>query len=128
MDLLTVLKAQWDRTAAVVFCFLGLVVILIGWVGVSGVDLVVKQLPYIMSGGIAGILFVAIGATLWVSADMRDEWRELRRLRVAVDKLAALDSSDLPSQPALAGPAPRARRARASDETLKGAPTARARR
>jgi ammonia channel protein AmtB len=89
MEFLTYLRAQWDRTAAVAFTVVGLVVLLIGWIGVSDAEAVVKQLPYIMSGGIAGILFVAIGAVLWVSADLRDEWRELRKLRLQLAEMHA---------------------------------------
>ena len=92
MELATFLKAHRDRTAAVLFVLLGFLVLLIGWIGVSGVDLAVKQIPYVMSGGIAGILFVAVGAVLWVSADLRDEWRELRKLRVHVGGLEQLFS------------------------------------
>lgn len=87
MELATFLRAHRDRVAAVLFVLLGFLVLLIGWIGVSGAELAVKQIPYVMSGGIAGILFVAVGAVLWVSADLRDEWRELRMLRVHVGGL-----------------------------------------
>jgi hypothetical protein len=90
VELATFLKAHRDRAAAVLFVLLGFLVLLIGWIGVSGAELAVKQIPYIMSGGIAGILFVAVGAVLWVSADLRDEWRELRKLRVHVGGLEQL--------------------------------------
>lgn len=117
MEFLTFLRAQWDRAIAVAAVVVGLVVLLIGWIGVSGSEAVVKQLPYIMSGGIAGVLFVAIGAVLWLSADLRDEWREIRKLRL---QLSSLDLS-VPSQepviaasPAPATPRPRAKRALAA--------------
>ena len=35
------------------------------------------QIPYILSGGVLGIILVGIGATGWLSADLRDEWRKL---------------------------------------------------
>jgi hypothetical protein len=78
---------------AVVFTLLGALALIMGWVGTSGTGHVAKQLPYIMSGGIAGIVLVAMGAVLWLSADLRDEWRELRRLRLQL----ALDA--VPGKP-----------------------------
>jgi len=118
MEFLTYLRAQWDRTAAVGFTVLGLVVLLIGWIGVSDAEAVVKQLPYIMSGGIAGILFVAIGAVMWVSADLRDEWRELRKLRLQLRDMqdtGAFAQSQVVELPAVERP--RAGRALAADRT-----------
>lgn len=87
MEILTLLRAQWDRALAVGAALLGLVLLILGWIGVSGESLVGKQMPFIMSGGIGGIIVVAIGAALWVSADLRDEWSELRRLRLTLDRL-----------------------------------------
>lgn len=112
MELIALIKAHRDRAAAVALVLLGFLVLLIGWLGVSDADLAVKQIPYIMSGGIAGILFVAVGAVLWVSADLRDEWRELRKLRVHVGGLEQLLSEHDFSDAELVEPAPRVRPAR----------------
>ena len=87
MDLVKLTRTQWDRAAAALLTLAGLLCLLLGWIGVSGANAVVKQLPYIISGGIGGIALVAIGAALWVASDMRDEWSELRRLRLTVDRL-----------------------------------------
>lgn len=87
MNLVKLTRAQWDRAAAVLFTVAGLIALLLGWIGVSGANAVVKQLPYIISGGIGGIALVGVGAALWVASDMRDEWSELRRLRLTVDRL-----------------------------------------
>jgi len=40
--------------------------------------------PYIISGGIGGVFFLGLGATLWISADLRDEWRKLDRIEEAL--------------------------------------------
>lgn len=101
MDLLKLTRTQWDRAAAVLLTIAGLLALLAGWIGVSGANAVVKQLPYIISGGIGGIALVAVGAALWVASDMRDEWSELRRLRLTVDRLesdrVALAQVEVPS-------------------------------
>jgi hypothetical protein len=77
MELKQWLRSQWDRVGAVGCIGLGLLVLLAGWIGVSDEALPAAQIPYILSGGVLGIILVGIGATGWLSADLRDEWRKL---------------------------------------------------
>jgi hypothetical protein len=44
---------------------------------VSSQALTAQQVPYIVSGGIGGLFLLGVGAMLWLSADLRDEWRKL---------------------------------------------------
>jgi peptidoglycan/LPS O-acetylase OafA/YrhL len=71
------LKLEWDRVLAWAFVAFGAIALIAGWVGVSGSPYAASQLPYIISGGIGGIFLLGVGATLWLSADLRDEWRKL---------------------------------------------------
>jgi hypothetical protein len=41
-------------------------------------------MPYIISGGVGGLFFLAVGGTLWLSADLRDEWRKLDAIDAAI--------------------------------------------
>lgn len=86
MDVMTALRTQWDRIGAVVAIVIGLVSLLLGYIGVSGTEYVVKQMPYIIANGLFGIFMLGVGTALWLSADLRDEWRELRALRIAVNE------------------------------------------
>jgi hypothetical protein len=70
---------------AVVAIGLGGLAILLGWVGVSGHAYLANQLPYLISGGIGGIFLLGVGATMWISSDLRDEWQKLDRLEQALD-------------------------------------------
>ena len=36
-----------------------------------------KQIPYVISGAMVGLFLLGLGALLWLSADLRDEWRKL---------------------------------------------------
>jgi hypothetical protein len=77
---LTILRSQWDRVAALVALLLGALALLNGWFGVSGTGLTSEQIPYILSGGLVGLFLFGIAAVLWLSADLRDEWRMLADL------------------------------------------------
>lgn len=83
MDL-KVLKSQWDRAAAVVLTIAGSVCLIAGYAGVADSSLLAEQTRYIVSGGIGGIFLLGLGATLWISADLRDEWRKLDRIERAL--------------------------------------------
>ena len=85
MAFMTWLRVQWDRAAALGLAVLGLLALLLGWLGASDSPHVAIQIPYFISGGLTGIFLAGAAATMWLSADMRDEWRELRRLRVLLE-------------------------------------------
>jgi hypothetical protein len=85
MDLYRLVRAQWDRSLAILSALAGLVALFIGWLGVSDAILTTQQIPYLASGGLFGLFALGVGATLWLSADMRDEWRLLERIADAVD-------------------------------------------
>jgi hypothetical protein len=84
MDLIKVLQKQWDRVLALGLTITGAVFLISGWVGVSGTAVLAEQAPYIVSGAIGGIFLLGVGATLWISADLRDEWRKLDRIEKAL--------------------------------------------
>lgn len=89
------LRLQWDRSLAWLLVAAGAVALIIGWVGVSGTAYSAEQLPYIISGGIGGIFLLGVGATLWLSADLRDEWRKLDRIEEALQQR---DVSPIPAE------------------------------
>ncbi len=88
------LRYQWDRTVAVGLVVGGLVAVVVAWVLASNTILTFEQIPYLMSGGLIGVCLVAVGATLWLSADLRDEWRKLDRLEEAVLGRTEIDATD----------------------------------
>lgn len=90
MEVKRFLRANWDRVAAVVLVLAGLTALSVGWLGISGTGLAAEQNPYLISGGLGGIALVGIGCTLWLSADLQDEWRRLDGLE---DRLAALEKA-----------------------------------
>jgi hypothetical protein len=94
MDL-RALKAQWDRIIAICLTITGVVFLVAGCLGVNNSVLLAEQTRYITTGGIGGIFLLGLGATLWISADLRDEWRKLDRIERKLDG-APLQFSDEP--------------------------------
>jgi hypothetical protein len=70
-------RHEWDRALAIALVVAGLVVIYLGWRGVSGHVLPAEQIPYLASAAVLGLFFLGAAATLWLSAALRDEWRKL---------------------------------------------------
>jgi hypothetical protein len=94
MDLLKLARGHWDRLLACGAVALGALLLLLGWLGVSRSSLPAEQLPYLISAGLGGLLCVAVGATLWLSADLSDEWRKLDDIHA---ELKAMNASTQPA-------------------------------
>ena len=77
MELLTWARNQWDRVGAGVAIGVGIVVLIVGYFGVSGTVYITEQLPYLISAGLTAVFLLGVGVMLWLSADLRDEWRKL---------------------------------------------------
>jgi hypothetical protein len=108
MDLMTWLRAEWDRVLGFTLIALGAVLLVLGYLGVSDSPYVAEQLSYIVSGGLGGLFLLGAGATLLILADLHDEWRKL-------DRVEAMLSGEIPfpvrpqtngAAPAPAAPAP----------------------
>jgi hypothetical protein len=84
------LRVQWDRALAVTLVTAGVLALVIGWTGISDEVFAARQLPYLLSGGIGGLFLLGAGATLWLSADLRDEWHQLRRIEERMAEGVAL--------------------------------------
>ena len=66
MDLMTWLRAEWDRVLGFTLIALGAVLLVLGYLGVSDSPYVAEQLSYIVSGGLGGLFLLGAGATLLI--------------------------------------------------------------
>lgn len=119
MDFYRWVRTQWDRAAAIALVVVGVVSLIVGYVGVSGATLATEQLPYLSSGGLFGLFALGVAATLWLSADLRDEWRKLddihRELRAQREDARSLEMAANGAASATSTPR-RGRRAGASGD------------
>lgn len=89
MDVVTIIRAQWDRVIAMGCTAAGAAVLIVGWFGISGTPYPAEQLPYLLSAGLGALFLLGVGAVLWLSADLRDEWRKLDAIETAIRSGAA---------------------------------------
>ncbi|MEY2454377.1 MAG: hypothetical protein QOD92_3951 [Acidimicrobiaceae bacterium] len=73
--------------------------ILFGWIGVSGTPVVAKQIPYVVSGGIAGVFLAVFGAYFLGTEELRKDSGRLDKLERMVAELhqALLTRADAPA-------------------------------
>lgn len=83
MDCVSWLRTQWDRALAWSLIALGAVLVVTGGLQSRAAWTVADQLSFILSAGLGGALAIAAGATLLLSAGLRDEWRRLYQLQGA---------------------------------------------
>jgi hypothetical protein len=100
MDFWKWLSNQRDRAAAIVLVTAGAVAIVLGWLGVSRSVIGTQQLPYLASGAVGGLFLLGGGATLWLSCDLRDEWRKLDEIQTEIRDAVAAQSVALENQSA----------------------------
>jgi hypothetical protein len=74
----------------IAYCIAGFVLIFLGWNGTASNDRETEQIPYIVSGGIAGLGLVVVGSALIVAHSLRTDRVELRGaiedLRAAIER------------------------------------------
>lgn len=97
MDLQTWLKQEWDRFLGVGFVVLGAVALYAGYQGIAGSAYVAEQLAYLVSGGLGGILLVAVGATFLIRSYLHDHWRQLDSIEDAIRSTAGIGPEEAES-------------------------------
>lgn len=77
----------------------GAVCLFLGWWGVSGHNDTAKQLPYLVSGGLTGVVLIVVGAMFLATPDVSRQASRLRDVQTKVDDLYALlvETTDAPA-------------------------------
>lgn len=74
------LKNRWRTLLGWASIAGGGVALLVGWLGVSGETLVAKQLPYLVSGGLGGLVLIGAGVGVLIADDLRSERSRIGRV------------------------------------------------
>jgi hypothetical protein len=66
-------RTKLGHQFGVLFCLAGFILVWVGWNGAASYDNSIRQFPYLISGGIAGLCLVHIGVGLWIVQSQRAE-------------------------------------------------------
>ena len=82
-----------------IFYGVGALFVIIGYLGISDEAIVAKQLPFLISGGIGGILLAILGAYFMGIEELRRDSGRLDRMERQIEELhrALLDRADAPA-------------------------------
>jgi hypothetical protein len=87
-------KDRYLLVAGSVLVPLGLLLVVLGWVGASGTVLLFEQLPYIVSGGLLGLALVVAGGfvywSYWQTLLVREARLDRAELTAGLTRLEAL--------------------------------------
>ena len=72
-------RTKIGHQLGLLFCLGGLVLVWVGWNGAASYDDSIRQFPYLISGGIAGLCFVNIGIGLFIVQSQRAERSRLEQ-------------------------------------------------
>lgn len=93
------LHARWRLVAGWALVVLAAVFIVLGWVGVSGTPDVARQLSYLASGGLGGLVAAIVGVGLLISEDLRSDRQRLGRIEATLlDVNDRLRTKDRPAR------------------------------
>lgn len=83
---------------------LGLLAIGFGWNGAASNDLIVEQLPYVLSGGVLGLALVVLGAAYTIVQNAREDSARLEdRLLLLAEAVAAGGGGGAPAPQDVSG-------------------------
>jgi hypothetical protein len=85
------------RAAAALAFVIGVVALIIGWHGTAHSSLTSEQIPYIVSGAIAGLFALGTAGILWLSADLRADWEKLDEISQALKGISAEELASSPT-------------------------------
>ena len=86
MEMKAFLRANWDRVAACALIVLGALALVLGWLGVSRTGLAAEQNPYLISGGLGGLVLMGLGALVLIQYQMRIQARRFAEMTDTLDE------------------------------------------
>jgi hypothetical protein len=66
-------RTKLGHQLGVLFCLAGFVLVWVGWNGAASYDSSIRQFPFLISGGIAGLGLIQVGVGVWIVQSQRAE-------------------------------------------------------
>jgi hypothetical protein len=79
-----VVRRRWRTILGWGLVGVGALLIVLGWIGVSGEPDVARQMSYLASGGVGGLTAAVVGVGLLIGEDLRSERRRLGRIEATL--------------------------------------------
>lgn len=73
-------RLDWRQVSGVTLALAGVVMVSLAWLGISGTISQTSQLSYLTSGGIGGMVVIAIGSVLFMSYEHIEDRRAIAAL------------------------------------------------
>jgi hypothetical protein len=80
-------RSKLGGQIGVILCLGGLILVWVGWNGAASYDRISEQFPFLLSGGVAGLSLVVIGAALIVVQSQRAERATLEQHLAGVSRI-----------------------------------------
>ena len=98
------MNLNWKKLggqAGILLALVGFVLLFLGWNGAASYNFLPAQFPYLISGGLAGLALVVLGAALLIVQNAREErailLHALAEIRDAVERSAVSSNGSAPS-------------------------------
>jgi hypothetical protein len=90
-------RLYWDRLLAIVAGVAGAGALLVGWLGLSGVLIDHRQVPWVLGGSFFGLWLLGVAGTAWLAAVLRDQWTALGRIAGRLAELGVSSVAEIPA-------------------------------
>ncbi|HEY4411306.1 MAG TPA: hypothetical protein VGO87_15635 [Acidimicrobiia bacterium] len=67
------IRTKLGHQFGVLCCLAGFVLVWVGWNGAASYDSAIRQFPFLISGGIAGLGLIQVGVGMWIVQSQRAE-------------------------------------------------------
>ena len=80
-------RTKLGHQLGVLFCLAGFVLVWVGWNGAASYDSSIRQFPFLISGGIAGLGLIHVGVGLWIVQSQRAERARLEENLAGLERV-----------------------------------------
>ena len=80
-------RTKLGHHLGMLFCLAGFVLVWVGWNGAASYDSAIRQFPFLISGGVAGLGLIHVGVGLWIVQSQRAERTRLEENLAGINRV-----------------------------------------